>query len=104
VALTVASVVITSYGIFEIYRYFTAPCGKGDHISGKILPVSLQDSEYYRLDMGSEWSFPIIKKRLLEGFAVSSLPGIICGPFEDLAEPIDLVLKIIDDKIVISVT
>jgi hypothetical protein len=89
------------------------PCGSLDHISGKILPVSPQSTPNYVIDLGAHVSFPIETQELQNGFEVSSLPNFMCVPFNNTTNlpefnnaysPLDLMLKIKDEKLYVSVT
>jgi len=109
----VVSGLLLSYTVYKEVTDYTAPCGKKDHISGMILPISPQSTTQYHLDLGAKIDFPIETVELEKGFLVTSLPAMYCAniapithipDFANTISPLDLMLKIIGDELYISVT
>jgi len=93
-------------GLYDLYHKIDdafAPCGKKDHISGKLLPAADQNTPTYYVDLGAFNILPISIKELEEGTKLSDM-GLVSYNCEDGGKPMDLSLKVSHGKIVLSVT
>jgi hypothetical protein len=104
---------VLAYEAWSIVSNYYAKCGEKDHISGKLLPIKPRETEQYFMDIGAKANFTILTKQLEDGFEVTSLPTFEFPKFDPIThtidfnnsvKPMNLMLKIKDEKLCLSVT